>query len=141
MGEQTELNAVSFIFITDALSPVMAASPLIILVAHATVVALIGSLFIIVSLSVDAWEEITFDTSVLAQYAVANASNEYFATLASSESEYSTLEKSEISVDVNGTVTTTVKPYYLYNNYVGVWRICDTLSGKHCFTRIHAVNY
>ena len=105
------------------------ASPLIILISHAIAVALLGSLFIIISLSVDAWETITFDTSLLARYSVANASNEYFATLASSDSDYSTLEKSEISVDANGTVLTTIKPYYLYNNYVGVWRICDTLSG------------
>lgn len=103
-------------------------SPLVILVSCAVAVGVVGSLFIIISLSVDAWEDMSFDSSVLAPYSVVNASEDYFVTLASSDSDYATLEKSERSIDANGTVTTSVKPYYLYSSYTGVWRICDTLS-------------
>ena len=122
-------------------SDVVMTSPLVILVSCAVAVGVVGSLFIIISLSVDAWEDMSFDSSVLAPYSVVNASEDYFVTLASSDSDYATLEKSERSIDANGTVTTSVKPYYLYSSYTGVWRICDTLSGRSiCPIRIYS-NY
>ena len=115
---------------TSYSSPTMA-SPLVILVSCAVGVGVIGSLFIIIALSVDAWEELSFDSSVLARYSVVNASEDYFASLAPSSTDFTTLNKSERSIDANGTVTTQVKSYYLYSSYTGVWRMCDTLSGMY----------
>ena len=106
------------------------ASPLVILVSSAVAVGVLGSLFIIIALSVDAWEEMSFDSSVLAKYSVANASEVYTATLASSETDFAILNESERSIDSNGSVTTQVKSFYLFPSYTGVWRICDSLSGK-----------
>lgn len=105
-------------------------SPLILLVCGAVLSGVLGSLFIIVSLSVDYWEIFTYDSSVLSRYSTVNASSEYYCTLAASHTDYSTLEHTVTQVDSNGTKTSQVTPYYLFESFSGVWRICDLLSGK-----------
>ena len=107
------------------------ASPLILLVCGAVVSGVVGSLFIIVSLSVDNWETFTYDTGVLAKYSNVNASSEFFCTVASSNTDYSNLVHTQTKVDTNGSKTQEVTSYFLFESYSGVWRICDILSGKY----------
>lgn len=104
-------------------------SPLILLVCGAVLCGVVGSLFIIVSLSVDYWETFSYNQGSLAKYSKVNASTEYFCTLGSSNTDYNILEQTTTSVDSNGTKTSEVTSFYLFESFSGVWRICDTLSG------------
>ncbi|KAL4240470.1 hypothetical protein ACF0H5_001262 [Mactra antiquata] len=99
-------------------------SPLILLVCGAVLSGVIGSLFIIIALAVDSWQDVTYDISKLAKYTSANASSEYQTTLASSDYDYSTL----IYSVSNGTATISQTTFYLYPFYSGVWKRCDQLT-------------
>ncbi|XP_069123515.1 uncharacterized protein [Argopecten irradians] len=94
-------------------------SPLIILVASAVITGAFGSLFILLAIAVDTWQEVYYDTSVFSPYTNDNTTSIHI-TLASSSSSYITYREEQS----DGTWI----PYYLYNTYSGVWRVCDTLS-------------
>ncbi|XP_045214417.2 uncharacterized protein LOC123564716 [Mercenaria mercenaria] len=100
-------------------------SPLILLVFGAVISGVLGSLFIIISLAVDSWEEVTFNTDTLSKYQVNNS--EYYCVVASSSSNYSILRHNTTEIK-NGNLTSSFQYYYLYSTYSGVWRMCDNLS-------------
>ena len=105
-------------------------SPLILVVCGAVLAGVLGSLFITISLSVDAWETLTYDLSVLSRYENANASSEYTCTVASSDSDFTEFKQTKQVVASNGSQTSQVYNFYLFNTYSGVWRMCDSLTGK-----------
>lgn len=102
-------------------------SPLILLVFGAVISGVLGSLFIIISLAVDSWEEVTFSTDVLSKYQTNNS--EYYCVVATSSSNFSLLRHNKTEIK-NGNLTSSFQYYYLYSTYSGVWRMCDTLSGN-----------
>ncbi|XP_052784288.1 uncharacterized protein LOC128220072 [Mya arenaria] len=105
-------------------------SPLILVVCGAVLAGVLGSLFITISLSVDSWETITYDQDSLSTYLNANASSEYSCTLATSDTDFSVMEQTQKVISSNGTQTSQVYKFYLFNTYSGVWRMCDALSDE-----------
>ncbi|KAJ8318011.1 hypothetical protein KUTeg_003102, partial [Tegillarca granosa] len=93
-------------------------SPLIVLVASAIIVGLVGSLFILLAIGVDAWQEFTFDSSVFSAY-TSNTTGTIYVTLPTQSNWYITFR--EFSENV-------WKTTYLYSEYGGAWRLCDTMS-------------
>lgn len=102
-------------------------SPLILLVLGAVTSGVVGSLFIIISLAVDNWEEVTFDTDILSKYQTNNS--EYYCVVATSPNSYSLLRHNKTEVK-NGNVTSSFEYYYLFSSFSGVWRMCDNLSAS-----------
>lgn len=88
-------------------------SPLVILASLSVVVGLIGSVFILLAISVDSWEEIEF--SVIS----ANTST-VSVTSAGSRSEVTVYK------DLSSGIY-----YFLYYQYGGPWKLCDLLSGNY----------
>lgn len=95
-------------------------SPLIVLVASAIIVGLVGSLFILLAIGVDSWQEFTFDSSVFSAY-TSNSTGTIYVTLPTQSNWFITFREY-----ANDVWTTT----YLYPEYGGAWRLCDTMSGK-----------
>lgn len=94
-------------------------SPLIILVSAAIIAGAFGSLFVLVAIAVDTWETIKYDSSKLTQY-VSNSSTTVQVTLPSTENSFIHLREYKDS---------TWTSYFLYDQYGGAWRLCDSLTG------------
>lgn len=89
-------------------------SPLVILASLSVVVGILGSVFILLAISVDSWEEIDFSV-------VEANSSTLQVTPAASRSDVTVYE--ELG---SGTY------YFLYYQYGGPWKLCDLLTGKYC---------
>ncbi|KAK3579250.1 hypothetical protein CHS0354_033327 [Potamilus streckersoni] len=101
-------------------------SPLFMLVSFAVGAGILGSLFLIIAISVDAWESVTFRMDVLSQY-TNNSSKKYSVDLATSENDFSKFTENETTF-VNGSEQIRMNNYFLFTTYTGIWRTCDILS-------------
>lgn len=100
------------------------ASPLIVLVACAVAVGIAGSIFIIIPLAVDDWEEYQYDDTTLQQY-TSNKSDVYEVVLPTEKNGY-----------IKFTVKNTSTSHYVYPEFCGVWKMCDRMSGKQIVWRV-----
>ncbi|KAH3872956.1 uncharacterized protein LOC127868896 [Dreissena polymorpha] len=103
-------------------------SSLMLFVCGAVLAGVLGSLFITISVSVDSWETVTYVLTSLAKYSDINASSEYFCTLASSDGDFSILQRRTYVGLSNGSQTTQVDKFFLFDTYYGPWKKCDMLS-------------
>ncbi|KAL3877094.1 hypothetical protein ACJMK2_034849 [Sinanodonta woodiana] len=101
-------------------------SPLFMLVSLAVGSGILGSLFLIIAISVDAWEYVTFRMDILSQY-TNNSSMKYSVDLATSENDFSKFTENETTF-VNGSELIRLKNFFLFTTYTGIWRTCDILS-------------
>ncbi|KAL5018312.1 hypothetical protein ScPMuIL_004034 [Solemya velum] len=92
------------------------ASPLIVLVACAVAVGLAGSIFIVIPLAIDNWEEYQYDSVALQQY-TGNQSDVYEVVLPTEKNWY-----------IKFTVKNTSTSHFVYPEYSGVWKMCDEMS-------------
>ena len=99
-------------------------SPLVILVASSVVVGIVGSVFILLAISVDSWTEIDYDDSQLTQYNTNNTDDTIQVTPRTSRDAY-------IKYKYRASSTDAWKTYFLYYEYGGAWRLCDTLTGTY----------
>ncbi|XP_062594362.1 uncharacterized protein LOC134255828 [Saccostrea cucullata] len=89
-------------------------APYAILEAATALVGLVGSLFMVLVISVDSWEEADFSLNAV--------NNSYLqVTVAASNSELSIYSSRDLLTDPWTT-------YYYYYQYWGLWKICDLLT-------------
>ncbi|KAK3092071.1 hypothetical protein FSP39_024910 [Pinctada imbricata] len=96
-------------------------SPLVILVASSVVVGVVGSIFILLAISVNSWEETDYDDTQFTQYYTNNSDDTIQVTPRASKNDYILYKYRVSSSDAWQT-------YFLYYEYGGAWRLCDTLS-------------
>lgn len=90
-------------------------APYAILEAGTVLVGLVASIFMIVVISVDTWEE--------ANYSFTAANNSYRqVTVAASDSELTVYS-------IRGSLADPWVTYYFYHQYWGLWKLCDVLTG------------
>lgn len=90
-------------------------APYAILEASTALVGLVGSIVVIIVVSMDSWEEADFSFT---------ASNTSYLqiSVASSKMDVTTYSS-------RGSLTDAWSTYYYYYQYWGLWRICDLLTG------------
>ncbi|KAL3877096.1 hypothetical protein ACJMK2_034851 [Sinanodonta woodiana] len=101
-------------------------SPFIMIMSLAVGAGALGSLLIIIAMSADTWESVTFRMDVLSQYTNKSSIN-YYVELATSDSDFSKFSEMETIV-VNGSKQSRLKYTFLYTMYTGLWRTCDILT-------------
>lgn len=102
-------------------------SPLTILICGAVLTGVLGSMCVLIAISVNTWEYFSYDTQILSLYSQINASSEYFYTAATADRGFGTLTQVYATDSANDTQTQ--RTFYLYSQYSSVWRLCDNLSG------------
>ncbi|XP_076457691.1 uncharacterized protein LOC143291618 [Babylonia areolata] len=99
----------------------MAASPLAMLIVSAVVLGGLATLVVVVAISVDSWQDITFDQTQLQKV---NSSTFTVLSLSSTTQFYKVVETTPATATSNASVTESV----MHSSTNGLWRTCDHLS-------------
>ncbi|KAK6169021.1 hypothetical protein SNE40_020151 [Patella caerulea] len=96
------------------------ASPLIILFINAGILGVLASVFVVLAISVNSWQKYEYMEDKLAE--INRTENHLFMKNISANNFFLQVEDSSTS-GLN-----TSKYYYLYIEFTGLWRICNTLT-------------
>lgn len=100
-------------------------SPLILLVASAVIVGGVATLVVIVAISVDSWQSIRFDNSIISR--INNSDNG--VTILSVSSATQLYRVTVTGPPDSTTGNSSVARYIVHSSKNGLWRTCDDLSG------------
>ncbi|KAK7113638.1 uncharacterized protein [Littorina saxatilis] len=109
----------------------MAVSPLLVLVTSAVVAGGLATLVVVVSISVDSWQDLTFDDKALKTI---NSSSHVNIISLSPSTQFLRV------IETIGTGNVTVQESYVHSSTNGLWETCDHLSDKERNDYSHYLN-